>query len=250
MALNVTASTPDPTISARSIVQSARSNFKVPQGLASEHIYIAGDNSDPSDEPTIVGKRFRLFNPVRGLLTEFTLFNEGFLKVRGYKKKRLVRDYLLELRFLDPKPAVIRRAVMQTLWAALGLAGAAVIAWLVAKITALDTYLLPASIALTSAALVAFLLFVYQSGEKTLFCTASGNVPVLVLLTSFGCFRQSRKIVPEISRAIAGAIRNNMLEEEPYLRAEMQDHYRLRNEGVITPKACSAGTARILSRFG
>jgi hypothetical protein len=250
MALNVTAPIPDPTISAQSIVQSAKSNFKIPSGLASEHICISGDESGPSDVPTIVGKRFRLFNPVRGLLTEFTFFNEGFLKVRAYRKRKLVRDYLLELRFMDPKPAVIRRVVMQTLWTALGLAGAASITWVVAKFTTLDTYLLPTSIILATAAIVALLLFIYQSGEKTQFCTASGNVPVLVLLTSFGCYRQCRRIVPEISREIAGAIRNNTLDEEPYLRAEMQDHYRLRNEGVITPKACSAGTARILTRFG
>ena len=71
-----------------------------------------------------------------------------------------------------------------------------------------------------------------------------------MLLTSFGCFRRSRAVVPEISNAIGVAIERNTLEEEPYLRAEMQDHYRLRNEGIISPKACQTGTSRILSRFG
>jgi hypothetical protein len=103
---------------------------------------------------------------------------------------------------------------------------------------------------LSTGAVVALLLCIYQSGEKILFSTASGNVPVLILLTNFGCFRQSHTIVSEISNAIGRAIRQNTLEEEPYLRAEMQDHYRLRNEGVITPKACQTASSRILSRFG
>ena len=89
-----------------------------------------------------------------------------------------------------------------------------------------------------------------RSATEILFCTASGNVPVLMTLTNFGCFPRSRSVLPEISKAIGNAISSNTLEEEPYLRAEMQDHYRLRNEGVISPKACNTGTARILSRFG
>ena len=127
---------------------------------------------------------------------------------------------------------------------------AAAISWLLTKFTSLDTYTFPASIVFSSGAVVALLLCIYQSGEKILFCTASGNIPVLIMLTNFGCFRHSRIVVPEISNAIGAAIRKNTLEEEPYLRAEMQDHYRLRNEGVISPKACQTGTSRILSRFG
>lgn len=250
MALNVTTESLDPTISAQSIVQSAKSNLKVPDGFASEHIYIGGDDSDAADEPTIVGKRITLSNRVRGLHTELTFFNEGFLKVREYKRKKLAKDYMLELRFLNPKTTVIRRLVTQSFWLSFGLGAAAGLSWLIAKFTALDTFLFPASIALASGAVVALLLFIYQSGEKNLFCTASGNVPVLTMLTNFGCYRRSRQIMPEISNAIGTAISKNTLEEEPYLRAEMQDHYRLRNEGAISPKACSTGTARILSRFG
>ena len=250
MALNVTVESLEPTISAQSIVKSAQSNLKVPDGFASEHIYIGGDDSDPSDEPTIVGKQFLLNNRVRGLHTELTFFNEGFLKVREYKRKKLTKDYMLELRYLNPKPTVILRRVMQTFWTALGLGGTAAICWLVSKLMTLDAYLFPASIALAAGALIALLLLIYQSGEKILFCTASGNVPVLMMLTSFGCYRATRQIVPEISNSIGAAISRNTLEQEPYLRAEMQDHYRLRNEGVISPKACSTATARILSRFG
>ena len=157
---------------------------------------------------------------------------------------------MLELRFLNPKPTVIKRFVTQSFWAALGMVAAAALSWLLTKLTALDSYTFPLSIVFATGAITALLLCIYQSGEKILFCTASGNIPVLMLLTNFGCFHSSRKIVPEISTAIGKAISRNTLEEEPYLRAEMQDHYRLRNEGVISPKACQTGTSRILSRFG
>lgn len=250
MAMNVTARSLDTPINAQSIVKSAKSNLKVPKGFASEHILISGDGTDSTDMPTVVGKEFSLANRVRGLQTDFTLFNEGFLKVRESKKKQPGKDYMLELRFLNPKPKVIQRFVTESFWAALSLGGAAAISWLLTKFTSLDAYTFPASIVCSTGAIVALLLCIYQSGEKILFCTASGNVPVLMLLTNFGCFRQSRAIVSQISSAIGKAIAKNTLEEEPYLRAEMQDHYRLRNEGVISPKACQVGTSRILSRFG
>jgi len=250
MAVDVTAESLDTPISPQSIVKSAKSNLKVPEGFASEHIYIGGDDIDPTDEPTVVGKQFNVSNRVRGLHTEFTFFDEGFLKVRESRKMKSGKDYMLELRFLNPKPTIIRRFVTETFWAALGMGGAAAISWLLTKFTSLDTYTFPASIVFSTGALIAVLLCIYQSGEKILFCTASGNIPVLMLLANFGCFRQSRAVVPEISNAIGNAIRNNALDEEAYLRAEMQDHYRLRNEGVISPKACQTGTSRILSRFG
>jgi len=250
MAMDVTAETLDSPITAQSIVKSAKTNLKVPEGFASEHILIGGDGTDATDEPTVVGKQFSLSNRVRGLQTDFTLFNEGFLKIRETKKKKRGKDYMLELRFLNPKPTVIKRFVTESFWAALAMGGAALIAWLLTTLTSLDAYSFPASIVLATGAFIGLLLGIYQSGEKVLFSTANGNVPVLMLLTNFGCFRQARTIVPEISNAIGRAIKENTLEEEPYLRAEMQDHYRLRNEGVISPKACQVASSRILSRFG
>jgi len=250
MALDVTVEALEEPLSAQNIIKSLKSNLKVPEGFSSEHIHIGGDQTDSSEKPTVVGKQFTLTNRVRGLRTEFTFFDEGFVKIREYKRKKLSQAYMLELRFLNPKPSVIRRVVMRSFWTALGLGGAAAICWLIAKLPTLDTYMFPASIVFAAAAIVALLLFIYQSGKKILFSTASGKVPVLILHASFGCLRRYRSMVPEISRAIGAAIIRNTLEEGPYLRAEMQDHYRLRNSDIITPQACSTGTARILARFG
>ncbi|MFQ6004445.1 MAG: hypothetical protein ACE5OQ_02990 [Woeseia sp.] len=249
MAMDATATSLDPALSAQSIVKSVKSNLKVPAGFASEHILIGGDETDTPDEPAAVGKRMILANRARGIETELTFFDEGFLKVRECRRKKLTKDYLLELRFLNPTPTTIKRIVLPSLWTAMCCGGAAAVSWLTGVFTSLDAYTFPASIALATVALVAILLFTYQSGEKVLFFTASGNVPVLMLLSSFGCFRRCRRIVPKISHAIGVAGRKNSVDEEAYLRAEMQDHYRLKNDGIITPRACSTATGRILARF-
>ena len=250
MATEATAETLDTPISAESIVKSAKSNLKVPDGIASEHILISGDGSDTADEPTVVGKQLNLPNLARGLRTEFTFFDEGFLKVRQYRKSKLLKDYMLELRFLKQKPEVTQRFVSESFLAAKIMAGAAIFSWLLTRFTQLDTYTFPASIVFLTGAVVTLLLGMYQSGEKIVYHTASGNIPVLMLLTNFGCFRRARTVISEIDRAIGVALATNTIDEEQHLRAEMQDHYRLRNEGVITPKACNKASSRILARFG
>ena len=250
MATDAAAQTLDTPISADSIVKSAKSNLKVPDGIASEHILIDGDGTDTTDEPTAVGKKLNLSNRARGLRTEFTFFKEGFLKVRQYKKSKLLKDYMLELRFLNQKPEVTQRFVRESFLAAQIMGGAAVFSWLLTRFTQLDIYTFPASIVFLTGAVVALLLGVYQSGEKIVYSTANGNIPVLMLLTNFGCFRQTRTIISELDRAIGIALATNNVDEETHLRAEMQDHYRLRNDGVITPKACNKASSRILARFG
>ena len=249
MAMDVTVGSLDP-VTARSIAESIKSNVKVPEGFASEHILIGDEDSDASDQPATVTKRRILNNWARGVRTELTFFDEGFLKVREYRRKNLSKEYLLELRFLNPKPSVVPRIVVESLWAALLCGAVAAVSWLIAKFTSLDTVFVPATIVGATAAIVLILLFVYQSGQRAIFSTAIGSVPVLKLSANFGCFRKFSSIVPDVSKAVGAAVASSTQEEQPYLRAEMQHHYRLRNEGIITPKACMTGTARILARFG
>ena len=78
MAMDLTADSLEPPISAQSIVKSAQSNLKVPEGLASEHIYISGDGTDSTDEPTVVGKQYSINNRVRGRARSSPFSTKGF----------------------------------------------------------------------------------------------------------------------------------------------------------------------------
>ena len=69
------------------------------------------------------------------------------------------------------------------------------------------------------------------------------------LTASFGCKRRTRSIVKEISDAIRDARQDHTANDIDYLRAEMKAHYKLAETGVISRKACSHGTALILSKF-
>ena len=59
-----------------------------------------------------------------------------------------------------------------------------------------------------------------------------------------------RRLVDDVSLAIAESKQGIVLNDTSYLRAEMKAHYKLAETGVISREACSDGTAQILSKFG
>jgi len=227
---------------------------QVLEEMPTEHISMGGEEEDDhtitEPLPGKIRERLQLVNHVRGLRTELTLFEGAFLKVREYQRKKMTKDHLLNLRYLSPKPTLTRHVAMQVLYVALGLSGVAAISWLIAEFTSLARFFMPATVVFTTAAMVTFMLFVYRTQERIRFSTAHGDVEVLSLLATFGCFRRARKLVPDIARAIADASADRLEVKAQHLRAEIQEHYRLRDAGVILPDACANSTRRILASFG
>lgn len=223
---------------------------EIADAYPAEHIYIGDEAADSAGEPRTVAKRVRVANPARGVATELTFFEEGFMRVRERSRNRTAKDHVLELRFLNMEPHVTRHLAMPALWAALAMAGLAALCWFVAPLTNIPHLVTPMAVVSGTAALVAFLFFVYRSEETFSFYTASGSAEVLSLRANLGCMRKCRALAPVISRAIRHAVAGTTLDDETYLRAEMQAHYRLRETGVITHKSCSEGVSLILSKFG
>jgi hypothetical protein len=216
-----------------------------------EHIYL-GDEfaADHSGEPTTVRKCKHIRNRVRGTLTEFTFFEEGFLKIREATRKKLNNEYVLELRFIKPEPVTTQRIMTKCLWPSLGIGILALFVSTVLPLTNLAQYTISLTAILATLAILGLLFFVYRSEVTHQFCTASGRAVVLSLTGSFGCGRRMREMAREIQQAIVSATAETGACDVHYLRAEMQAHYKLAETGVITREACSDGTTLILSKYG
>lgn len=215
-----------------------------------EHIYIEDVLADATEQPRTVAKQLRIHNRIRGTVTELTFYDEGFLRVREGTPKKLHKDYVLELRFVDARPERRRHAAVASLWTMIGSLGVGLGALVVLPLIGLATYSFAATTLLGTIAAVALMLFIYKSVECTRFCTASGRADVLTLVASPGCITKMRRAAREIQRAIGRVVGDGSGLDERYLRAEMQAHYRLREKGVISQEACSDGTAQILAKFG
>jgi hypothetical protein len=218
----------------------------------SEHIYIESpEGGNGSREARTVTERFQLNDRARGVVTELTLYAEGFATTTRFPRGRPPQRHRLDLRFLDPAPRVHRRYAMAPLYAAIGLATAALAALTLASaFSGTRLVAIPAGTLAASGALIALLMFVRKWAEDIVFVTAHGRAAVLTLSGGFGCLRRLRALVPLLAGAISEANAGRPQDRAACLREEMREHYRLQNAGIIPRPVCTEATGRILAEFG
>jgi hypothetical protein len=172
------------------------------------------------------------------------------LRLREGTSKRVMKDHLIELEFLDPAFERHRSFARGWLWSLAGSAGLGALAWLVLPWLDLQTFTPWVIAALLPVAAVSLRCFVRGSQVALTFHTMTGRAEVLRLTANFGCVRNFRRAARDISAAIRQARAADKFGDSRFLRMEMQAHYRLLESGVIGREACSRGTAKILARFG
>ena len=219
-------------------------------GMDAEHIYIGDEIAEQAGEPTTVGKITKITNRVTGVRTELTFYDEGYLHVREDRKDKVIKEHMLELRFLRSEPAVNRRLSTPFLWTALAMGLLALAASFILPKTGLAQFTLSGTAVFATMAAIGLMLFVYRSDVRYRLCTTNGHTVVISLMGSFGCIRRVRHAARDIEQAIADASMQYDAGDVRYLRAEMKAHYKLAEMGVISREACSNGTSMILSKFG
>jgi hypothetical protein len=215
-----------------------------------EHIYIGDEFADQAGEPTTIRQREYLRNHVRRTITEVTFFEEGFLKIREGNKQSLIKEHVVELRFLDPDPVVSKQVATSCLWSLLGTGVLALSSLVALPMAGFPGYAMPVATVLAVLAALSLAMFVYRTQVTHQFRTASGKTGVVSLTGSLGCVRRARVMSFQVRKAIVRAGADSGVHDVRYLRAEMQAHYKLAETGVISREACSDGTALILSKFG
>jgi len=215
-----------------------------------EHIFIEDALAPETVNPKAVTSRSLIRNRLGGVQTELSFYAEGFVRVREGTRKRLAKDHVIELQFIDPHFRREQSFAKNWLWLAVAMAVAAGGARLLLPMAGLAGQADWIAIALLAGALVAGRLFLLRTREMLVFSTVSGRTEVLRLTANLGCLRQFRQAAARISAAIAGTGARPGSDEARFLRAEMQAHYRMLESGIISREACSNGTAQILARFG
>lgn len=217
-----------------------------------EHISLGDDFAvlAGAEEPEKVTERFEYRNRTCGKRAELILYEEGYLRVREWQRKRRVRDYLLSLRFMGTKTTVTRKLPMRVLHVAAGFAGFGALCSLIAWLTTWGGFFVPAAVVSFVGTVLSMMLFLYLAHEKTMFSTASGGAVALTLRGTADSFKRCRAMIPEIQSAIEAAQTKNVQNRSEYLRQEMREHYRLREFGVIDQDVCGDATRKILSEFG
>lgn len=196
-----------------------------------------------------VSGRHELRDKLRGRRTVVTLFEEGWLDVAVERRGKSNTHHRIDLRYLDPVPSVRRYHPIRLLKAAGILGGITALFAIPASLGWLAAYSIPATIIAGLATFGALFVAYYLTHEKIDFVTMHGRAQVIRFGAGLGTIKKFRKLVPVIVDAIGNAVESINDETAVYLRAEMREHYRLRNEGILSESQCAESTGKILGSF-
>ena len=219
-------------------------------GRGGEHILIQDESASCTREPRTVTQRLQIKNRAHGTATDFTFYEEGFLRVAFEPAGEDARDVLLDLRFLDPKYRTWRRQGKGGLAMAVVGAAAASFSYLITPEPLSPTHFAALAAVSIAGAICGLLMFLYRWQERTEFATQHGRARVLSLVASFGCLGKFRRAAKLVEQAASAAIPASDRRDTRYYKEEMQAHYALRDRGTISTDVCAKATARILSAFG
>jgi len=181
--------------------------------------------------------------------TTVRLFAEGWIDVEVERSGREPTSQRIDLRYLDSVPATRRYRPLRLFRAAGILAIVTCLAAIPALAGWFPLYSIATAVVAFTASVGTLLVAAYMSHEKIVFKTLHGRANAIRFTAGLGTLRRFHALLPVIATAIADAAETVHDETAVYLRSEMREHYRLRNEGILTVEECAASTDRILGEF-
>lgn len=212
--------------------------------LSSEDI----DTDRPADKTT--NSRFAQQGRLFRYQADFSIFNDHYIEVRTGGVFRHPRSYELDCTFLDPHA---RRVLRIDWWSAgiflLLLSCAMALPWFAAA-PGISTLALAGSVALMfGAAAAALLVCLHRSSDSIVFYTRHGRAPLLRFLSHNPTAAELESFVADISRRSERA-RAQWDNRQQFLSAELKEHRRLKDQGILTPESYEAVKRRILGKHG
>jgi len=216
-----------------------------------EHISL---ESEPESAAAPVLQRavvasFTLATALRDNITQVAILEEHFVAVHTQRAHAAPLDYLIDLRFLDPRPARIRRIAWTWLSSGLALLTLGVLAMALAP-HSLPAFLLSpqfgVGLVLMLGMLGALLRFTRVTTESLRFVSEHGGAVLIDITGAIGSTRRGKRFFVELIKNIRAAKQARPQPKAQRLRDEMREHHRLRELQVLSEADYEAGKARIL----
>ena len=219
-----------------------------------EHISIEGESETslaPARPPhRAVRSTFHSRSKLRGCRTEVSLLEDHYVCVKSERLKAVAQNYVLDLRFVNAKPILVRQVAWSWLAAsiALLLTTAAVIWWAAAAaggMLASPGFGIGIGSALAGA--IAVFFFLRQTTESLDFTSVHGGVSLVRILGGIGSAKTGKRFFVELIKSIDAAKQARPQPKPQWLRDEMREHHRLRELNVISEEEYQASKGRILA---
>ncbi len=221
--------------------------------FTSEHILLESDTREvPELEAArTVHARLRVDGALRRRAIELYLMDYYYLAVRTGQGRSRKKEWVLDLRFVDPTLQLSTHVPWRGIGAALALivVGAAALWHIASSGTPWREHAwTPAAAVLAGLAVCAAILCVYRTRMTLRLQTFYGRAKVLEVSGGLGTFGPIRRFASKLAAHLRLAIAARRPARARHLRDEMREHHRLREAGVLTEAEYEAAKKRILAQ--
>jgi hypothetical protein len=225
-----------------------------PASGRAEHISLEAEPDPAPDltQPTTkraVQATYTLITALRRRNTQLTLLEGHFVAVRSSDSHQLSLDYVLDLRFVHPKPVTVRHIAWGWLAAAMLLLGSGTaITWLAPGPwpVFLESVAFGIVLICLLGTIGTLLKFARATTESLQFLSEHGAAVLIDITGSIGSTRQGKRFFVELIKSIRAAKQVRPQPKAQWLRDEMREHHRLRELEVISEADYEASKGRIL----
>jgi hypothetical protein len=216
-----------------------------------EHISLQSETVETRAKPvarkTLV--KYQLRSRARGTQTRIAILEGQFVGVYNKRVRAPEQEHTVDLRFVDPRPVGIRKVSWPWISLALGMSLLSIAAGVFTIMFATPierVWAVPTAIVLGTFTISSYLMCLYSTTESLLFVSVHGRARVIIITGGLGTTRAARKCALDIVKHITLARKQSKQTRQTYLRDEMREHNRLREQGVFTDEQFADANSRIL----
>lgn len=208
----------------------------------------ADGNHGDAKEPKLI--ELLQVSLIKAYAAHFSIINEHFVSVHVKRLFRRPVNYWVDLRYVDPMPARVFALDRPALWMTATLALLSASIFLVAWLSAQPLEWLTIAAPLLCAAMIAALLLALRSKKRIVFCSRYGRVPWFELLASKPGRGTVDKFVKTLTSTITEAKNKRSDGGEGKLGAELREHRRLQEGGILSERVYKSVKSRLLKQHG
>jgi hypothetical protein len=191
-------------------------------------------------------------DPFHSASSHYAIFDSWFLSIHIKRPFKKARRHWLNLAFLDPTPHLLTLIDRRSLYAAIGSSAVTLIMLLVGSVMPTlwsERAWAETSILMLATSVIAFYVFFQRSRSLVRFHSRHGDVVMLELSSHLPSRQEFREFLQALIQRIQAAHRLQTGKPHQKLGAELCEHRRLKDAGVLTQDAYDSAREKILRRY-
>ena len=206
----------------------------------------AAERDEAAEEPKLI--ELLQISFTKAYAAHFTIFGGHFMSVNISRLFRRPLNYWIDLRYVDPMPARTFDVDHPTLWVSATLGLLSVISLMIAWLSDYTFLWLSIAVPLVCGAVISALIMAQRSKYRTVFCSRYGRIPWFEFLIA----KPRRRAVDDFIKVLTSAILkfSNSRGDNPEgrLGAELREHRRLMDRGVLSEQLYNSVKTRLLKQ--